>query len=138
MNAAVTPNRSERDVTNHSTAATLERLERRTLLVHFGIDPDFGELGSAPVGGMLAAVAGGKILAVSQGAVVRLSPDGSVDSTFVDQGAAPQVQSPSGAVISGQRLIIAGRAGGSDEIFIRAINLQTGAVDPTFGTGGIL
>ena len=122
-----------------ASAALVEPFECRTLFAHIGLDRDFGELGSAPVGAtaLLTDVAGGKVLAVSQRAALRLNPNGSIDSTFVDEGAAPESRTISDAVISGARLIIGGRAGGSGEVYLRAIDLETGAVDSSFGTGGI-
>lgn len=126
-----------------------ESLESRRLLAHIGIDPEFNGSGYAPVGGslLMAPLTGGKILAVSA-EVVRLNSDGEVDQTFVDRGAtfeSPRTNTL--AALAGQQLFIGGTIHYTDEngapygtaaIFVRKLNLKTGATNAGFGAEGLV
>jgi uncharacterized delta-60 repeat protein len=127
----------------------LEALERRRLLAHVGLDLSFGAAGYAPVDASLlvAPLPGGKVLAVGESGAVRLNADGTVDTAFVDRGARSDVpRPPSMAVVAGQQLFVAGvmqnapleEGGTIDLIFVRKLNLKTGATNAGFGAGGVV
>jgi hypothetical protein len=129
----------------------IDSLERRTLLAHIGLDFDFGHLGRVTVGSVSPAtlesvrlvsvtpMPGGKILVVTGKGARRLNVDGTTDRTFSDAGAASAGKDAvaTSAVVKGSRLIIIGRMtkfGGGD-VFVRAIDVNTGAADTSFGGG---
>lgn len=122
--------------------ASMEHLEARRLLAHFAADPEFGgDLMYAQADGTLlvAPLTGGKVLAVGEYEAVRLAENGSTDGSFKDRNAAGL--RGSAAVVVGQALFIAGvdRVEGEAEasIFVRKINLSTGAASAGFGTDGV-
>jgi len=122
------------------TPFALETLEVRTLLVHIGIDLDFGDAGRAPVTGslLLADVAGGKVLAVDGTGAIRLNANGTRDDSFDDAGDAPLTERiVHQAVVSGSRLILIGEliGVGRQPSFLRAIHLDGGSADASFGDG---
>jgi hypothetical protein len=115
----------------------IEPLEIRTLMAHIGLDPSFATGGIAPVAGsaLIADATGGKTLVAGGTKVLRLSGDGSVDSTFVDEGAV-QGNNIAHAKITGSRIIVAGRVGTTNTIYVRAILKDSGAIDTSFGANG--
>ena len=119
---------------------TVERLEPRVLLAHFGIDFDFGDSGFAPAGGSVLVddLPGGKILAVSSAAAARLNDDGSADAGLIGRRA--RVGERIGfAAVSGQRVILVGdvlrepTGGGQSPprtLFARAFERETRRTPP--------
>jgi hypothetical protein len=118
----------------------IERLERRVLLAHIGLDLSFGDAGRAPVDAdkLLANVNGDQILVVGDERALRLNADGAVDTTFTDAGATTgSGRIVQGARLSGERLyILEGPQDSASTLVIRAINAQSGAVDAAFSDGG--
>lgn len=118
----------------------VETLETRRLLANIGLDTSFGANGTAPVSGsvLVADVADGKIVAVGQsgGATLLNADDGSIDGSFHDAGVTPE-ESDRFAIVRGNTLLIAGVNQTNHTVFVRAIKLDTGAVDSSFGDNGI-
>jgi hypothetical protein len=118
----------------------VEPLETRTLMAHIGLDLGFGDQGMALLANsVVAELPGGTIMTFGQGGAARLNGDGSIDSSFSDQGFVAGQFSPSRALIDGNRLILIGYQTGAPNTYIlRAIQLDTGTVDTSFGTSGSL
>jgi len=124
----------------HVRDCVVEVLETRALLAQIGLDPTFGVSGTVniPASQFVSEVAGGKIVVAGIDKAQRLNSDGSVDSSFVDKGADPATRDVEYVVISGNRVVLAGRIQGGLQVFVRAIDLNTGGVDTSFGNAGIM
>lgn len=92
---------------------------------------------------LVAPATGGKTIVVGKDGALRLNADGSVDATFRDRGAFRDLpREPDNALVSGQKMFIAGIERASDDVganvasvFIRKVNLATGSPDANGGTG---
>jgi Ca2+-binding RTX toxin-like protein len=128
-------------------------METRTLLAHIGLDAAFGDEGLAVADAsvFIAALDGGKTIAVGGDGATRLNPNGSIDPTFFDEGAAQAALGKmkwtiGDALVSGERLYLSGVVRprkpdlsiNSDVVFIRALNLSDGSNVEGFGDHGLL
>jgi uncharacterized delta-60 repeat protein len=138
-------------------------LEARSLLSSAGsLDPTFGSGGIVTSGGLngspgdgVAIQGNGKIVTVADvinsnktrsAAVFRFNPDGSVDTSFGNKGVAKaQLTKNSSAddyamAIQGDgKILVAGRTttGSGTDFFLARFNM-TGALDTSFGSGGMV
>lgn len=130
---------------------SLEGLEPRRLFAAGDVNPAFGAGGSVQIAGEsfaaetpgLLSVAGGKVIAVEAGLLERFNADGSLDTTFGEQG---QVVLPGSIivdaqVIAGGKLLVGGDFTPVTEPttrrpFLARYNAD-GSPDTTFGEDGI-
>jgi hypothetical protein len=130
---------------------SIERLETRTMLAYVGMDFTFGSNGVADADASLlvSALPDGQVLAVGATLAQRLNADGSIDPAFADAGGAQAALGkmnwiPSTAVVSGERLYVAGLVVPRDlssgtptnTVFVRAVNVADGAKVDSFGDHG--
>lgn len=130
---------------------SLEGLEPRRFFAAGDVNPAFGAGGSVQITGEsfagegpgLLAVAGGKVIAVESGLLERFNADGSLDTTFGQQGqvALPGSLIVDAQVIAGGKLLVAGDFAPITEPTIRRPFLARynadGSPDTTFGEDGI-
>jgi uncharacterized delta-60 repeat protein len=127
-------------------SSVVDRLEARVLLTRVGVDTDFGGDGYADADGsvLVAPLTGGKVLAVGRFQSVRLHEGGTLDASYLDRGAAGSFPTREAytALVVGQQLFIAGIQREVDgpivAVFVRKVNLATGAAGSGFGNGGVI
>jgi uncharacterized delta-60 repeat protein len=109
------------------------------------IDPTFAQGGVAyhnlPSGASVTAMTvqpDGKILVAGWPTLVRLNPDGSLDTGFGDGGAVYSLRGRAILVQPDGKIVVAGDNGSPERTFMMARYDAGGALDPTFGSGGLM